>query len=356
MEADDRKMGKISKREVNEHGEVYDYVKLKQLPEFGDLSDKVNALLKRTSWMELYGIDWMIHLTGIAGIAFSLWLLKSDSILTLVVGMLLMGCCHSVLATKGGHLSAHGSVCQSPAWNKFWTVFFVEFVGSFSSEAAIDIHIKYHHPHTNIIGLGDSSTWKMPMLPTYIYMFVAPILLPLATPFVGFSSLFGQWVKLLRAVIVVSLGLALHFYLLMTFSGFSLLGAIVCTFVSRATLAIPYIHVNIFQHIGLPMYSNKDRPKRIYQMATGVLNLNRNPILDYCFGHGIISCHVEHHLFPRLSDNMCLKIKPLVSKFLKESGLPYNEETYSSRLSLFIDKYDELMVNAPPITHFVGLQ
>ena len=62
------------------------------------------------------------------------------------------------------------------------------------------------------------------------------------------------------------------------------------------------------QHIGLPMFSSTTRPKRIYQMTHGVLNLPRNPLLDWTFGHSLINCHVEHHLFPFLSDNMCLKV------------------------------------------------
>ena len=63
------------------------------------------------------------------------------------------------------------------------------------------------------------------------------------------------------------------------------------------------------QHIGLHMFSPTCRPKRIYQMTHGVLNLPRNPLLDWVFGHSLINCHVEHHLFPFLSDNMCLKVR-----------------------------------------------
>ncbi|XP_008303649.1 fatty acid desaturase 6-like, partial [Stegastes partitus] len=110
------------------------------------------------------------------------------------------------------------------------------------------------------------------------------------------------------------------------------------------------------QHIGLPMFSPTRRPKRIYQMTHGVLNLPRNPLLDWMFGHSLINCHVEHHLFPFLSDNMCLKVKPVVSKYLTEKQLPYQEDGYLSRLQLFFDRYQELMVFAPPITELVGVQ
>lgn len=63
------------------------------------------------------------------------------------------------------------------------------------------------------------------------------------------------------------------------------------------------------QHIGLHMFAPTSRPKRIYQMTHGVLNLPRNALLDWMCGHSLISCHVEHHLFPFLSDNMCLKVR-----------------------------------------------
>lgn len=65
----------------------------------------------------------------------------------------------------------------------------------------------------------------------------------------------------------------------------------------------------LLQHIGLPMFTADRKPKRIHLMSLGVLNLPRNALLDWSFGHSLISCHVEHHLFPNLSDNMCLKVR-----------------------------------------------
>ncbi|MEE6522127.1 hypothetical protein FKM82_020528 [Ascaphus truei] len=161
--------------------------------------------------------------------------------------------------------------------------------------------------------------------------------------------------RALRSLCCISLGLGCHLLLLVRVSGFSLGSALGCMFLSRALLAIPFIHVNIFQHIGLPMFSPSRRPRRLWLLSHGVLNLPRNLLLDWTFGHSLISCHVEHHLFPQLSDNMCLKVKPLVSTFLRERRLPYLEDTYMSRLRLFLQRYDELMVQAPPITELVEL-
>lgn len=66
-------------------------------------------------------------------------------------------------------------------------------------------------------------------------------------------------------------------------------------------------HVSATAH-WLPMFSRDNKPRRIHMMSLRVLNLARVPVLDWAFGHSIISCHVEQHLFPRLSDNMCLKV------------------------------------------------
>lgn len=49
-------------------------------------------------------------------------------------------------------------------------------------------------------------------------------------------------------------------------------------------------------------------------------------------------------------------MKPVVSKFLQEKQLPYNEDSYLARFWLFFDRYEEFMVQAPSITELVGLQ
>ncbi|KFO30540.1 Fatty acid desaturase 6 [Fukomys damarensis] len=237
-------------------------------------------------------------------------------------------------------------------------LFFVEVCTAFPAEFAKYGHVKMHHGYTNVVGLGDSSTWKLPCLNRYIYMFFAPFLIPILTPLVALEHL--RKVELrsaLQTLGLISLGLYSHYWLLLNVSGFrSPSSALACMLLTRSLLAHPYIHVNIFQHIGLPMFSPDKKPRRIHMMSLGVLNLPRLPVLDWAFGHSLISCHVEHHLFPTLSDNMCLKVKPVVSKFLHEKQLPYNEDSYLARFWLFFDRYEEFMVQAPPITELVGLQ
>ncbi|TDG97695.1 hypothetical protein EPR50_G00210670 [Perca flavescens] len=323
-----------------------------------ELTRRVQKIIKESSWWERRGVDCSILAAAFLCLPPAFLLLGSSQLLSFSAGMLLMGVAHAVITVKGTHLSSHGALSESQAWGKFWAVFFIEICGSFSAQAGIHGHIKMHHAHTNVIGLGDSSVWKVPFLPRTVYLFIAPLAVPIITPLVALAHLKGHSLALVvRTVLMVTLGLYSQYWLLIHVSGFlSPLSALLCMLVCRAMFSVPYIHVNIFQHIGLHMFSPNNRPKRIYQMTHGVLNLPRNPFLDWIFGHSLINCHVEHHLFPFLSDNMCLKVKPVVSRYLTEKQLPYQEDSYLNRLRFFFHKYQELMVFAPPITELVGVQ
>ncbi|XP_030195240.1 fatty acid desaturase 6 [Gadus morhua] len=323
-----------------------------------ELSRLVQRSVKESSWWERRGVDCSILAGALLCLPPAFLLLGSSQPLCFTAGVLLMGAAHGALTIKGAHLASHGSLSGSQAGADFWASFFIEICSSFPARAGVHGHIKMHHAHTNIIGLGDSSVWKVPCLPRSVYLFLAPLGLPVITPLVALGELRNHSVfYALRTVLYISLGFYSQYWLLLNVSGFqSPSGALMCMMVCRAMFSLPYIHVNVFQHIGLPMFSAKQRPKRIFQMTHGVLNLPRNPLLDLVFGHSLISCHVEHHLFPFLSDHMCLKIKPIVSSYLKAKKLPYQEDRYLSRLRIIFDRYQELMVFAPPITQLVGFQ
>ncbi|KAJ1129980.1 hypothetical protein NDU88_008339 [Pleurodeles waltl] len=327
-------------------------------PLMGELSAMVQALVKNSSWWERHGFDCALIAMAFLFLPAGFICLRSDSVLLFLCGIIILGAAHSTLTVKGSHLASHGALTESKLWRTCWATFFIEVCSAFPMQVGAYNHVKLHHAHTNVIGMGDSSIWKIPTLNKLVYMFLAPLALPIITPLAALGFLKEMTLhRALRTVGLISLGLFGHCSLLLVVSGFQTVGsALLCMFLTRAVLAVPFIHVNIFQHIGLAMFAPEERPKRILQMSHGVLNLQRNLLLDWTFGHSLISCHVEHHLFPHLSDNMCLKIKPIVSKYLLDKKLPYNEDTYLSRLQLFLDRYEELMVHMPPITHLVGIQ
>jgi len=37
-----------------------------------------------------------------------------------------MGVAHGIITIKGTHLASHGALSESPAWARFWAVFFIE--------------------------------------------------------------------------------------------------------------------------------------------------------------------------------------------------------------------------------------
>uniref|UniRef100_A0A8D0EEG7 Fatty acid desaturase 6 n=1 Tax=Salvator merianae TaxID=96440 RepID=A0A8D0EEG7_SALMN len=324
----------------------------------GELSQMVQGVVKNSSWWERHGVDGTIIAVNFLALPIGFLLLRSDHIFPFLLGIVFLGVAHQAITVKGSHLASHNALVESKSWGKFWTIFFIEVCSTFNAEQGAYNHVKLHHGYTNVIGLGDSSTWKIPFLNRYVYMFIAPLAVPIITPIVAIGLLREAKLKTaIRTLCCMSIGLYAHYWLLLNISGFqSTWSALSCMLITRSFLAHPYIHVNIFQHIGLPMFSLEKKPKRIHMMSCAVLNLPRNLLLDWSFGHSIISCHVEHHLFPTLSDNMCLKIKPIVSRYLKEKKLTYNEDSYWSRLKLFLDKYEELMVHAPPISELVGIQ
>lgn len=80
-------------------------------------------------------------------------------------------------------------------------------------------------------------------------------------------------------------------------------------------------------------------------MTHGVLNLPRNLLLDWMFGHSLINCHVEHHLFPFLSDNMCLKVP---GRYGNQQALAAedHDETFSPTQLVFSSKTSRFPLNS----------
>ncbi|XP_077183998.1 fatty acid desaturase 6 isoform X2 [Paroedura picta] len=264
----------------------------------GELSEMVQNVVKKSSWWERHGIDDAIITMNFLLLPVGFLLLRSYNVFSFLLGIVILGVAHYTITAKGSHLASHNSLVESKSWGKVLAIFFLEVCSAFTAEQGSYNHVKLHHGYTNVIGLGDSSTWKLPFLNRYVYMFIAPIAVPVLTPLVAISLLKEVGLKTaIRSLCCIFLGLYSHYWLLLNISEFqSVWSALTCMLLTRSLLAHPYIHVNIFQ------------------------------------------------------------VKPVVSQYLKEKNLPYNEDSYLSRLKLFLNRYEELMVHAPPITELVGIQ
>ena len=52
--------------------------------------------------------------------------LRSENVLVLALGIIILGVCHYTLTVKGSHLATHGALTESKRWSRIWELFFVE--------------------------------------------------------------------------------------------------------------------------------------------------------------------------------------------------------------------------------------
>ena len=117
-------------------------------------------------------------------------LIGSDNIPLLMIGYVLFAYIHATFTVKLAHVPIHNALAgSSPFWNRPLTVFFDEIWGGFTEEASHEIHIQVHHPYTNVICLGESSSWRAPFSDRNSYLFLAPLFLPLLNTPIGVSLL-----------------------------------------------------------------------------------------------------------------------------------------------------------------------
>lgn len=122
----------------------------------------------------------------------------------------------------GGHLALSGGLWNGRTKLRTLSRLFVEFCGQFSEELACAIHIKRHHPYTNIVRTGHTRPRKAPFLPRYFYMFVTPWVMPLLGPVVSVTGLVQKrnLSQLLLYLIFGGAGLATAIVFLMKISDF----------------------------------------------------------------------------------------------------------------------------------------
>ncbi|NWT03601.1 FADS6 desaturase, partial [Mionectes macconnelli] len=199
-----------------------------------ELSELVQKVVKSSSWWERHGVDISI-------LACSFLLLPAGNSAQppqITARGSRGGGSHQLLMTAA-LLGASAPLLFLPA----------QLCSAFTVEQATYNHVKIHHGYTNVIGLGDSSTWKLPFLNRYVYMFIAPLAVPILTPLVALDLLRNvEWKAALRTLCCMFLGFYCHYWLLLHVSGFqSPWSALLCMLLTRSLLAHPYIHVNIFQ-------------------------------------------------------------------------------------------------------------
>ncbi|KPP70982.1 hypothetical protein Z043_110148 [Scleropages formosus] len=165
-----------------------------------------------------------------------------------------------------------------------------------------------YHARTNIIGLADSITWCVPVLPHSIYLFLASLSVPVINSLVAQGPLLW-WV----------------------WGSSPTWGALLWTDI-------------LSWRIDLPKFSLTSQPKRVQQMTHWVLNLSpeSSARLDFwALTHQLSSGA------PPLPLSARPHVKSIVSRYLKEKGLSCQEDGCFSHLCCFFHNYQELVVFAP---------
>ena len=171
----------------------------------------------------------------------------------------------------------------------------------------------------------------------YVYFFIVPYLVIFWLILNSVKFLWGKWGKLFFYLIVMMLGWV--FYITLFSLVVSIEYAVLATFLMRTIFAPVFMHLAIFNHIGL------DEPKKrlswIPHQTKTTRNLKGNWFLKGIGGNAFVECHLEHHLFPNISNKMLAKIRPIVKRYLERKGYMYTDEGYFKVLSRCLKDYDK---------------
>ncbi|MBI4154496.1 fatty acid desaturase [Candidatus Woesearchaeota archaeon] len=254
--------------------------------------------------------------------------------------MLILSYFYYGIAITGTHETRHNTFVKSRSLNKILAYFFSDFWGGQSNEWWYHRHVKVHHIHTNITE-KEEAVFYYPWINKYVYFFILPYLVMFWLLIHSIYFLWGEWKKLFLFLMINLTGWIFHVYL------FSLIlplqYAFISVFIMRSLFAPLFMQLAVFNHIGLE--DPKTRLPWLSHQTKTTRNLKKHWFLNGIGGNAFVECHIEHHLFPSISNRLLSKIKPLIIKQLKKEGYKYIEESYWDVLTKCLKYYDEIFKN-----------
>ncbi len=305
------------------------------------LSEEISRALAGMSWWQKHGRE-SLHFFLRALLFCAGFLIFTHSALGWrAFGIAVMSYAFYGIAITGTHESSHGSFFASKRLNRAALFFFSDFWGGQSGEWWYHRHVRVHHVYPNVPS-REPQEFYFPWLHKSLYFFAAPLLAP-AWVF-GYSVwfLWGSWLRLARYVALCLAGWVLLVALLST--QVPLGWAVVCAYLVRSVFAPVFMHLAVFNHLGL---ETLDEPKPWLLLQTKTTrNLRSHWFLQGIGGNAFLECHIEHHLFPAVSNRMLAHIRPVVMRYLRKEGYEYHEMSYFQCLGHCLRNYETLFPEA----------
>jgi len=309
---------------------------------FVELSSRVQELIKQQSWWQLHGQEWVNLAIRLACFAASFIVFAQPGWAWKTIGILLLSYFYYGIGITGTHETSHLSFVRSFRGNRFLAYFFSDFWASQSNLWWKHRHVDVHHVYTNVPS-HEPKIFFYPWLNKYVFFFLLPYLVTLWLIGHSINYLKRRWPQLLLFLGLTMAGWAFHVWLFSTVV--SIGWAIAATFAMRSLMAPIFVQLAAFNHIGLEDPETR-LPWLPHQTMT-TRNLQPHWFLNGMGGNAFVECHIEHHVFPRLSNNILAKIRPITMEFLKKEGYTYKEETYWSLLKNCLKYYHELFRENP---------
>jgi fatty acid desaturase len=309
--------------------------------QFRELSKRVQIVLshqkKRGYRFELlaFFVRLGLYACGILLFSFGGWLFQ-------LIGLVLASFGFYAVAITGTHETRHGCFQQSERLNRLWAYFFSDFWSGQSNVWWHHRHTLVHHTQTNIPS-KEPSLFYYPWIKPFVYFFIAPFFVNGWLFVNSVKFLKSQPGPLLTYLLLQTLGWLFHIWVFALFVSWPL--AIVFAVLMRALFAPLFMHIAVFNHIGLPELDRK--PAWLPHQSITTRNLKPHILLTLFGGNAFIECHIEHHLFPNISNHLLGKIHPIVRSFLKEQGYAYTEEGYISCLNYCLKSYHQIFQRSP---------
>lgn len=263
--------------------------------------------------------------------------------LALVAGMLVLSYAYTGIAITGTHETSHLSYVKGKWANKLWALFFSDFWAAQSHLWWHYRHVQVHHVYPNVPD-REPKPFYYPWINRYVYFFLIPYLVVFWLIAHSMNYLLKRPWQLFVYVAAMAAGFAVHI-LLFAALGYSIAVSLGLTLIMRSLFAPVFMHLAVFNHIGL------DNPREVLpwlpRQDKTTRNLKPHWLLNGMGGNAFLQCHLEHHLFPALSNHMLQRIHPVVRQFMKEKGYIYREETYAACLRGCLRHYHALFENQP---------